>query len=287
MLGQDIQRVSDLPGFVGVNFMGVSAEFRYLVMRRTADVPIQLTLTAQPEYHSIADAGRETVDFSTTFRAIADAISSDRRLYGAINLVYAPDGLRLPGQLRQDTAILAASAALSYRLTPPLMFGAEADYDRAYGGLVPRGFRGQAAYFGPTFHYQINEKIDLSAAFLIQAPAGRLDFDDFPRQLAKLETRSGFLTWRRLPRQRRLCRKWSDRPIGPVMGRDGEAVRRELASPRFQVARCWSLTATPSPIDRTTRCRKPFAAAMARARAPSSASPISCCGSMRMSGLAP
>jgi hypothetical protein len=192
VLGQDIQRVSDLPGFVGVNFMGVSAEFRYLVMRRTADVPIQLTLTAQPEYNSIADAGRETVDFSTTFRAIADAISSDRRLYGAINLVYAPDGLRLPGQLRQDTAILAASAALSYRLTPPLMFGAEADYDRAYGGLVPRGFRGQAAYFGPTFHYQINEKIDLSAAFLIQAPAGRLDFDDFPRQLAKLRLEVDF-----------------------------------------------------------------------------------------------
>jgi hypothetical protein len=162
------------------------------VMRRTADVPIQLTLTAQPEYNSIADAGRETVDFSTTFRAIADAISSDRRLYGAINLVYAPDGLRLPGELRQDTAILAASAALSYRLTPPLMFGAEADYDRAYSGLVPSGFRGQAAYLGPTFHYQINEKIDLSAAFLIQAPAGRLDFDDFPRQLAKLRLEVDF-----------------------------------------------------------------------------------------------
>jgi hypothetical protein len=39
---------------------------------------------------------------------------------------------------------------------------------------------------GPTFHYQINEKIDLSAGYLIQAPAGRVDFDEFPRQLAKL-----------------------------------------------------------------------------------------------------
>ena len=51
------------------------------------------------------------------------------------------------------------------------MFGAEADYDRAYGGLVPRGFEGQAFYLGPTFHYQINEKIDLSAAFLAQTPS--------------------------------------------------------------------------------------------------------------------
>ena len=92
----------------------------------------------------------------------------------------------------EDTAVLSASAALSYRLTPPLMFGAEADYDRAYGGLVPRGFQGQAVYLGPTFHYQINEKIDLSAAFLVQTPVGRLDFDEFPRQLAKLRLEVDF-----------------------------------------------------------------------------------------------
>lgn len=186
VLGQDIQRVPGLPDFTGVNFMGASVEFRYVVLHRTDAFPVQVTLTAEPEYNSIADAGQRTVDFSTSFLAIADVVSSDRRLYGAVNLAYAPDHARLPGQLWQDTDILSASAAISYRLTPPLMFGAEADYDRAYGGLVPRGFQGQAAYFGPTFHYQINEKIDLSGAFLVQAQAGRTDFDDFPRELAKL-----------------------------------------------------------------------------------------------------
>jgi hypothetical protein len=192
VLGQDIRGASELPDFVGVNFMGVSAEFRYMVMHRTADVPIQVTLTVQPEYNSIAEAGRQANDLTATFRAIADVISSDRRLYGAVNLTYAPDASRLPGQLWNDVAVLSASAALSYRLTPPLMFGAEADYDRAYGGLVPRGFEGQAFYLGPTFHYQINEKIDLSAAFLAQSPFGRLDFDEFPRQLAKLRLEVDF-----------------------------------------------------------------------------------------------
>jgi hypothetical protein len=192
VLGQDIRGVPDLPDFVGVNFMGVSAEFRYMVMRRTADVPIQVTLTVQPEYNSIAEAGRQANDVTATFRAVADVISSDRRLYGAVNLTYAPDASRLPGQLWDDVAVLSASAALSYRLTPPLMFGAEADYDRAYGGLAPRGFEGEAFYLGPTFHYQINEKIDLSAAFLAQTPMGRLDFDEFPRQLAKLRLEVDF-----------------------------------------------------------------------------------------------
>jgi hypothetical protein len=192
VLGQDIRRVSELPDFVGVNFMGVSAEFRYVVWHRTKDVPIQVTMTVQPEYNSIAEAGRQANDVTASFRAVADVISSDQRLYGAVNLVYAPDGSRFPGQLWQDTAVLSASAALSYRLTPPLMFGAEADYDRAYGGLVPRGFEGQAFYFGPTFHYQINEKIDLSAAFLAQTPVGRVDFDEFPRQLAKVRLEVDF-----------------------------------------------------------------------------------------------
>jgi len=178
--------VSGLPDFVGANFMGLSAEFRYALIHRTPDVPIQVTLTVQPEWNAIGDAGQQIVDFNAAFRAIADVISTDRRLYGAVNLVYAPDGSRLPGRFWQDSAILAASVALSYRPTPPLMFGAEADYDRAYGGLALQGFRGQAFYFGPTFHFQISEKIDLSAAFIAQAPSGRIDLNDFPRQLAKL-----------------------------------------------------------------------------------------------------
>lgn len=186
MLGQDVQRVPSLPNFAGVNFTGASVEFRYVVIHRTAEAPVQVTLTAEPEWNLVGEAGQSISDFSMSFRAIADVISSDRRLYGAVNLVYAPDGARLHGQPWQDTAILSASAALSWRPTPPLMFGAEADYDRAYSGLVPRGFDGQAVYLGPTFHYQINEKIDLSAAFLLQASSGRLDFDQFPRELAKL-----------------------------------------------------------------------------------------------------
>jgi hypothetical protein len=186
VLGQDIHGAPDLPDFAGVNFSGASAELRYLVWRRTKDVPIQVTVTAEPEYSVIADAGRQANDFNTSFRAIADVISMDQRLYGAINLVYQPDGSRFPGQPWQNTALLSASAALSYRRTPAVMFGGEADYDRAYGGLVPRGFEGQAFYLGPTFHYQINEKIDLSAAFLAQASFGRVDFEEFPRQLAKL-----------------------------------------------------------------------------------------------------
>jgi len=186
VLGQNIRGVPDLPDFAGVNFSGASVELRYVAMHRTAALPIQLLFAVEPEYSIIADAGQQANDFRVNLRAVADYVSPDKRLYGAVNLVYEPDGSRIPGQPWQDTALISASAALSYRPTPALMFGAEADYDRAYNGIAPRGFEGQAFYLGPTFHYQINEKVDLSAAFLAQTPVGRVDFDEFPRQLAKL-----------------------------------------------------------------------------------------------------
>ena len=191
-LGQDVRDVAELPDFTGVNFMGLSAELRYAVVHRSAAWPIQVTLTVEPEWDAVGDGGQRIVDFNTAFRAVADWVGADRRLYGAVNLVYTPDGSRLPGQSWENSSTLGASAALSYRLTPPLMLGAEADYDRAYDGLVPQSFRGHAVYLGPTFHYQINDRIDFSAAFLAQATTGSLDLTDFPRRLAKLRLEVDF-----------------------------------------------------------------------------------------------
>jgi Putative MetA-pathway of phenol degradation len=192
VLGQNVKGVAELPDFAGVDFMGLSLELRYVAKHRSAASPIQVTLTVEPEWNAIGEAGQRVVDFSSAFRAIADWQSADRRLYGAVNLVYTPDGSRLPGRVWENSSIFSASAALSYRPTPPLMFGAEADYERAYDGIAPQGYRGQAIYLGPTFHYQINEKIDFSAAFLVQATTGPLDLTDFPRRLAKLRLEVDF-----------------------------------------------------------------------------------------------
>ena len=73
-----------------------------LMIHRTAELPIQVTLTAQPEWGVVGDAGQQIVDYNVALRAIADVISADRRLYGAVNLVYTPDGARFLGQPWQD-----------------------------------------------------------------------------------------------------------------------------------------------------------------------------------------
>ena len=95
------------------------------------------------------------------------------------------------------------------------------------------------------------------------------------------------LAFARQQRPRRHRRKPRNRPVERMGRSNAKPTRLALARLSFHAAHCWSSTATPSPIDRTTLCRKPFAAATARRLAPSSASPISCCGSTPMSGRAP
>ncbi len=187
-----MRNVDGLPDFRGVSFKGLSAELRYVLLHRSAGQPIQITATVEPEWSTATDSGQRSAGFAATFRAIADVASADRRLYGAVNLVFAPEGGRILGQAWRNSAAVSAAAALSYRLTEPLMLGLEADYARAYGNVGLQIFDGQALYLGPTFHYQFSPKVDLSAAFLVQASVGRSDLDDFPRQMAKLRLEIDF-----------------------------------------------------------------------------------------------
>ena len=64
VLGQDVKGVPDLPDFTGVDFMGFSVEARYVVKHRTAASPIQVTLTVEPQWDAIGDAGQRVVDFN-------------------------------------------------------------------------------------------------------------------------------------------------------------------------------------------------------------------------------
>ena len=68
VLGQDVKGVSDLPDFSGLDFMGLSVEARYVVKHRSVASPIQVTLTVEPEWDAIGDAGQGVVDFNATFR---------------------------------------------------------------------------------------------------------------------------------------------------------------------------------------------------------------------------
>jgi hypothetical protein len=191
--GYDIHGVTGAADSSGLTFSGLSTELRYLVIGRGPGSPIGFTLVAEPEWARVDDFGQPVTDFSTTFRAIADTELIPNRLYAAVNLIYAPDVARSPGQSWADTSTLGASAGLAYRIAPKVTLGGEAEVYGAYNGLAPQAWQGDAVYLGPTLHIQFTGKIMLAAAWETQV-AGRatgdgrgLDLVDFPHQRGNLK----------------------------------------------------------------------------------------------------
>jgi hypothetical protein len=187
--------VNDVPGMAdahGANFSGLSAEFRYLVIGRGPGSPIGLTLVAEPEWARIDDGGQPVTDFDLTLRGILDTELIPNRLYAATNIFYTPDYARSPGESWAWSAEYGVSGAMAYRFTPKLTMGAEIEYDAAYDGAAIQSFQGQALYLGPTFHYQFNGQIMLSAAWSTQI-AGHATGEDFGLDLTNFPHQQGNL----------------------------------------------------------------------------------------------
>jgi hypothetical protein len=165
----DIKNVDGLGDLSGVNFSGLSAEFRYLVIGRGPGSPIGLTITSEPEWERIdGEAGTHTTDFSSEFRIIADTEVIPNHVFAAVNLVYTPEIAQARGVNWQPASQIGATAALAFRVTPKVTLGGEVEYYRAYDGLTFQAFDGSALYVGPTLNIQFNSKVMLAAAFSAQ-----------------------------------------------------------------------------------------------------------------------
>jgi hypothetical protein len=186
--GQSIHGVPDMNGYSGVDFSGVSNEWRYVLSPRSGPRAAQATFTVEPEFARMFEGGARGQDFGLPLLFALDAQPIARRLYAALNLLYAPEISRETGQPWSRASALSASGALSWRLTPDAMIGAEADVLNAFDGLAAQSWRGSAVFLGPTFHYQISDKVDLSGAWTQQLAGGPHgpNLAEFTRSQAKL-----------------------------------------------------------------------------------------------------
>jgi Putative MetA-pathway of phenol degradation len=198
MLGYSLHGVEGEADAQGANFSGLSTELRYLVIGRGPGSPFGVTIVAEPEWARVDDAGRPITDFSSNFRGIVDTELISNRLYGAINLIYAPDVAQSPGQPWLQSSTLGATGAMAYRFAPKVTAGAELEYYRDYDGFAFQSLQGQALYLGPTLQIQFTGKIMLSAAWSTQV-AGHatgethgLDLTNFPQQRGNLRVEFEF-----------------------------------------------------------------------------------------------
>jgi len=185
-------------GYSGVDLSGLSNEWRYVLVPRGGAWSTQATLTLTPQVARVFEGGARGLDYALPVLFILDAQPIERRLYAALNVSYAPEIAVPLGDQVARLSTLNASGALSWRLTPDAMLGIEADALNAFDGLAGRRWRGSAFFLGPTFHYQFNDKVDLSGGWGQQV-AGRargdaqaLDLTNFSRSQAKLRLEIDF-----------------------------------------------------------------------------------------------
>ena len=197
-LGQSIHGVTGVDNYAGVDFSGLSNEWRYVLAPRAGAWSVQTTFTVTPQWARAFEGGVRGQDFALPLLLVVDAQPVERRLYAALNISYTPEVQRPDRSPWTRMSSLIASAALSWRFTPAAMLGAEADAFNQFDGLAGQSWRGSALFLGPTFHYQISDKVDLSGAWTQQlagrarGAGGALDLSDFTRSQAKLRLEMEF-----------------------------------------------------------------------------------------------
>jgi hypothetical protein len=192
-----IKGVTDLDDRDQVNFSGFFGEIRWLVLERGPSSPLSITVSAEPEWHHIDETGGARVtNFGLELKVDADLELIKNRLYLGSNLLYEPEATHDPdgvGAGWEQESTGGISAALAYRITPPIFIGAEAWYLRHYDGAFFNTFTGDAVYVGPTLYVQFSNKTFMSAAWNVQVwgrdvdASGSLNLGEFSRQRAKLK----------------------------------------------------------------------------------------------------
>jgi hypothetical protein len=188
-----IRGVDGFDDFHGANFGGLSSNFRYNPIERGPGAPVGLTLSVEPEWARINDAGKVSTSFDATAKIIVDTELVPDRLFAAVNAIYDPEIARDFGSPHwARTSTMGLTTALTYRIAPKVTLGGELEYYRANDSFWLDNFAGHALYAGPTLFVQITNKILLAAAFSTQI-AGHaagdpnlLDLTNFSRNKARL-----------------------------------------------------------------------------------------------------
>lgn len=180
-----------------LGFGGLFGEVRYLLLGRGPSSPLSITLSAEPEWKRISGGSGDHVTVAELeLKVNADLELIENRLYAAVNLLYEPEATHDPDDIGAGWEMESTggvSAALSYRITPSVLLGAEVWYLRHYEGAWFNAFEGDAVYVGPTLFVKLGHAMSLAAAWNAQVygrevdnPGVALNLGEFSRHRAKV-----------------------------------------------------------------------------------------------------
>jgi hypothetical protein len=191
----DRHNIGGVPGLLDRNqwaFSEVAFEMKYRVLDRQA-APFGFTLVATPSFARIDEtSGERTESYGVGFAALADRELIANRLMVAFNAAFATGASqqRMTGVWEHDSA-LAASAALSGRVSERVFVSGEVRYERAFDGMGLDRFAGHSWFVGPAIYVRLSEQAWMSVVWNTQiagraaGEVGSLDLTNFERHLFK------------------------------------------------------------------------------------------------------
>lgn len=190
--------IRGVPGLADTSVAGIEGahvELKYRALDRQL-APFGLTFVAIPRWGRADELTGARVDaFGVELGALVDKELVPGRLFGALNVRYAPTSSRLhaTGAWAQDSA-LQVSGAVAGRVAPGVFIGGELRYVRSHAGLGLDRFTGDALYAGPTFYSRLVGSAWIAAGWNVQVAGtdpvngGRLNLADFERHEFKVRT---------------------------------------------------------------------------------------------------
>jgi hypothetical protein len=194
LAGHAISGVMGLDDRRAATFEGVGVEFRQRLLDR-ATAPFGLAVIAEPHVARVEEGSGEAADkVAVEFTIAADKELIKDKLFGAINLVYEPEWIRLKatGETERESTVGASFAAMA-QIAPSTFLGGELRYLRKYEGARLNTFAGEALFLGPSLFINLGDHLSLIAAWsslVAGRPAGTsaaLDLENFERHRAKLK----------------------------------------------------------------------------------------------------
>jgi hypothetical protein len=186
--------VTGLDDVKGLNFNGFGSELRWRLAKRTKDA-VGVTLHFEPSVQRVDElTGLRGVRLGSENKLIFDRELIPDRLFAAFNLIYELERMRENGSAEwEDGSKVGVAAAASVQIAPKFFLGSEVRYLRAYEGLLPNTFLGDAVYVGPTMFWRFAPKAWISAAWNVQVGGHevghplRLDLTNFERQQTRVK----------------------------------------------------------------------------------------------------
>jgi hypothetical protein len=187
----DYHRIVGVAGLDDVRnfgFNGVGGELRWRLIKR-GPAPVGVTLHTEAAGHRYDEStGQRATSHGVENKLIFDTELVADRVFAAINLLYSLQRVRERGRPDwEEGSTIGLAAAMTMQVAPQAFVGAELRYLRAYEGLLPKTFAGDAWFVGPTVFRHLPNHMWLAAAWNIQVAgraaghAGRLDLVNFER----------------------------------------------------------------------------------------------------------